>query len=354
MKTSILFFVLLTLTGWTFAEEPGEITNIEVSQGTEDEERVVDIQFDLIGSGDYYDVYLEASFDNGVSFTQVNPREVTGANDLTPDNNIGIVWDGRISYPEVDAAETIIRLTATRQVEDVDENYYRTVKIGDQLWMAENLRVTRYNDQYDIPAGLNNTDWENATDGAYAIYPHEGGHYDDGSIEGINSDAEMLEAYGALYNWYAVDDARGLCPDGWRVPADAEWTQLVNYVVGQGYPDEEDDTDGAGNALKSCWQENHDDGSDCDTSEHPRWDSHTTHQGFDQFGFSALPGGIRWGGSDYRPGKWSHIGSIGFWWSATEAGSDVLGRGMRYGTGDVHLRDEPEQRGFSVRCIRID
>jgi len=107
MKTSLLFFLLLTLVGWTHARETGSIENIEISQRTGEEERVVDIRFDLVSSmvllgsdvsdDPYYDVYLEVSFDNGDSFVLVNPREVTGANDLSPANNIGIVWDGRIS-----------------------------------------------------------------------------------------------------------------------------------------------------------------------------------------------------------------------------------------------------------------
>ncbi len=93
----------------------------------------------------------------------------------------------------------------TVTVTDIDGNEYKTVIIGDQEWMSENLRVTRYNNQDDIPTGLNNTDWGNTTEGAYAIYDHD--HW---NAEGINSSEEMVEAYGKLYNWYAVNDSRGL------------------------------------------------------------------------------------------------------------------------------------------------
>ncbi len=113
--------------------------------------------------------------------------------------------------------------------------------------MAENLRVTKYNIGVAILRGLSNTEWDNTTNGAYAIYPHEGGETED-NVEGLNSDAEVVAAYGKLYNWYAVADSRGLCPIGWSVPSDADWTQLVNYVASQGYPNEWNNPNGAANA----------------------------------------------------------------------------------------------------------
>ena len=219
-------------------------------------------------------------------------------------------------------------------VTDIDNNVYQTVIIGNQEWMAENLRVTRYNNEGDIPTGLNNAAWGSTTSGAYAIY---------------NNDEDMLEAYGKLYNWYAVDDERGLCPEGWSVPSDADWTALVNYVVSQGYPNEWDNINGAGNALKSCRQVDSFLGGECNTSEHPRWNSHGTHYGFDEFGFSALPGGGRWSN-----GSFSNVGGWGFWWSATEnSGTDAWYRYMNSGGGDAgryHLGYKTF--GFSIRCFR--
>ncbi len=232
-------------------------------------------------------------------------------------------------------------------VTDIDGNVYQTVIIGDQEWMAENLRVTRYNNEDDIPTGLSDTEWENATDGAYTLYPHDGGYTED-DVEGINSDEEMVEAHGKLYNWYAVDDPRGLCPEGWHVPSDADWTQLVDYVVDQGYPQECDNPNGAGNALKSCRQVNSPLGRDCDTSEHPRWNANETHYGFDEFGFSAVPGG----GLD-TGGLYYGIGGGGYWWSSTEASSSsAWARYMGRGYGDVLRGSNGKRDGFSVRCIR--
>jgi len=216
---------------------------------------------------------------------------------------------------------------------DIDGNVYQTVIIGEQEWMAENLRVTRYNNGDDIPTGLNEHEWGWTTSGAYAIY---------------YNDDNMLEAYGKLYNWYAVDDARGLCPEGYAVPSDANWTALVNYVVSEGFPNEFHNLNGAGNALKSCRQVGHPDGGDCDTSEHPRWNSHGTHSGFDEFGFSALPGGNR-----FTSGNFSDVGDFGDWWSSSEHSSaNAWYRSMGIVHGSVSRNHYLKILGLSIRCIR--
>jgi len=134
-------------------------------------------------------------------------------------------------------------------VTDIDGNVYQTVIIGNQEWITENLRVTKYNNGDDIPTGLNDSEWQNTTQGAYAIYPHDGGETED-DVEGINSDEEMIGAYGMLYNWYSVDDERGLCPAGWSIPSDEDWTQLINYAIDQGYPNDGDNPNSTWNTLR--------------------------------------------------------------------------------------------------------
>ncbi len=229
-------------------------------------------------------------------------------------------------------------------VTDIDGNVYQTVIIGDQEWMAENLRVTRYSNGDAIPTGLSNEEWEDTTDGAYAIYDH---HED--NTDGINSSQDMVEAYGKLYNWYAVDDARGLCPTGWRVPTDDDWTELVDYVVAQGYPNEFDNPNGAGNAIKSCRQVDHPDGGDCATMVHPRWDFHGTHSGFDEFGFSALPGGGRW-----VDGSFNNVGYYCYWWSSFEDDdTGVWFRLLDFDYGSVSRSYSSKGVGNSVRCVRV-
>ena len=226
-------------------------------------------------------------------------------------------------------------------VTDINGNAYVTIIIGEQEWMAENLRVTRYNNSDDIPTGLSNAEWENTASGAYAIYPH-------GSIDGLNSDAEVVAAYGKLYNWYAVDDSRGLCPEGWSVPSDADWTALVDCVVSQGFPNELNNPNGAANALKSCRQLYSPLGGDCTTSTHPHWNYYGTYHGFDEFGFSALPGGVR-----FPNGSFYYLGTFGSWWSSTEySSSRAWSRLMISGYGYVSRDGNSKRDGFSVRCLR--
>ena len=118
-------------------------------------------------------------------------------------------------------------------VTDIDGNVYETVQIGDQLWMAENLKVTHYQNGDEIPAGyagdgippptgfLLDEKWADLTTGAYAVSPIDIIYANVSTCEGNCS-----EVYGNLYNWYAVDDSRGLCPEGWHVPSDTEFTVL--------------------------------------------------------------------------------------------------------------------------------
>ncbi len=239
-------------------------------------------------------------------------------------------------------------------VTDIDGNEYITVIIGDQEWMAENLRVSKYNNGDAIPTDLSDDDWENTTNGAYAIYDHN--HED---ADGINSPEEMVEAYGKLYNWFAVDDSRGLCPEGWSVPSHDDWTELEQYIcnaLGNSDCDTQFPYDNTtlgwrgtneGSALKSCRQVGSPlDG--CDTSEHPRWDSNNTHHGFDEFGFSALPGGFRW-----SFGSFGNVGNNGEWWGATErSGTLAWNRRMGSSYGYVIRSNILKSYGFSVRCRR--
>ncbi|NDF60572.1 MAG: hypothetical protein EB100_05775, partial [Crocinitomicaceae bacterium] len=107
-------------------------------------------------------------------------------------------------------------------ISDNDGNTYKTVYIGTQQWMAENLKVTKYNDGTSIPNISNNTQWSNLTTGAWSYY---------------NNDVANNAKYGKLYNWYAVSPTtngnKNVCPTGWHVPTDAEWTVLTDYLGGE-------------------------------------------------------------------------------------------------------------------------
>ena len=100
-------------------------------------------------------------------------------------------------------------------VTDIDGNVYETVLIGEQLWMAENLKVTHYNDGSEIPTGLDNSTWNSTNEGAYAIY---------------DDDLANAEVYGNLYNGFIIDEDSGVCPEGWHVPSDGEWKELELFL----------------------------------------------------------------------------------------------------------------------------
>lgn len=220
--------------------------------------------------------------------------------------------------------------TLPETVEDADGNVYGVQQIGDQLWMAENLRVTTYRDGTPLPT-LTNPNWFATSEGAYAIYPN-------GGVDGIDSDEELVEAYGALYNWHAVHDERGLCPVNWHIPTDQDWTDLAEFIGGSDI----------GNKLKDCRQEDSPLGGNCNTNEHPRWSSHDTHHGTDEFGFSVLPAGRRDAGGTYV-----FLGTEAWLWSSSESSDeDAFSRRLINQSGDFIKNSDSDKRlGLSVRCI---
>ena len=207
---------------------------------------------------------------------------------------------------------------------DFDGHTYAVVEIGGQCWFAENLRTTVYANGDTIPAGLTDGEWTSTTAGATAVYG-EGSSSCSNYSPDIDAceEAQSLAAYGRLYNWYAVDDARGLCPAGWHVPTDGEWTELEDYITSEGFAGTE------GTALKSTtgWSNNG--------------------NGTDDFGFSALPGGLR----DYN-GNFGNAGLYGSWWSSSPSVGDVWYRYLSYYDPGVLRNDNVPRYGFSVRCLR--
>jgi uncharacterized protein (TIGR02145 family) len=102
---------------------------------------------------------------------------------------------------------------------DQDGNEYKTIVIGTQTWMAENLRTTKYRDGTAIPNVTDNTAWTNLTAGAYCNYNN-------------TTSADTIATYGRLYNWYAATDSRNIAPTGWHIPTEAEWRTLIYYLGG--------------------------------------------------------------------------------------------------------------------------
>ncbi len=203
-------------------------------------------------------------------------------------------------------------LPSTGTVTDIDGNAYKTIKIGDQIWMAENLKTSKYNDGTEIPNVIDDEEWETLTEGAYTYY---------------NKDANHNATYGKLYNWHAVNTGK-LCPQGWHIPTDAEWTQLINYLG----------EDEAGQKMKSTG--NSTDGTGL-------WDKDLGYEGTNESGFSGLPGGHRYGDGSYG------MGAYGGWWSSTEGGTDLAwGMLLFYDYNEVDSEEYNKNYGFSCRCAR--
>jgi uncharacterized protein (TIGR02145 family) len=191
-------------------------------------------------------------------------------------------------------------------IKDIDGNVYKTVKIGTQVWMAENLKTAHYRDGSPITEIELDTQWSNAKKGAWCYYQ--------------NDSANNL-IYGKLYNWYAVADTHHLCPTGWHVPGDDEWTVLADYLGGDGI---------AGGKMKATtlWAD--------------------TNNGADNFSrFTALPAGNR-----NNDGIFGSLGGIGYFWSSTELNSSLAWfRYLGYYNSSVSRFYYYKDYGLSVRCV---
>ena len=208
---------------------------------------------------------------------------------------------------------------------------YATVQIGNQCWYAENLRSENYANGDAIPAGLSDSDWESATSGAMAVY----GEYEGCSNYSPDIDAcdpsQSLDEYGRLYNWYAVDDARGLCPSGWHVPTDGEWMTMEMTL---GMTEVE--------AYSTGWRGTNQ-GAQMKTAK--GWAR--SGNGTNSRGFSGFPGGLR-----SYDGTFYLAGANGFWWSSSPYGSDAWSRNLDGGIDDVYRVATNPRWGKSVRCIK--
>jgi uncharacterized protein (TIGR02145 family) len=177
--------------------------------------------------------------------------------------------------------------------------------------MAENLKVNKYNDGTAIPNITDNTQWQNNTTGAWS-------YYDNNPVNNTK--------YGKLYNWYAVSKTsnsnKNVCPTGWHVPTDAEWTVLTVYLGSV-----------AGGKMKEAGT----------TS----WNSPNTDATNTSL-FTGLPGGIRIFYGDYY-----EVGNIGYWWSSTGSSTDnAWGRSLGNSSGDASRYEDFKKDGLSVRCLR--
>jgi len=198
--------------------------------------------------------------------------------------------------------------STTGTVTDIDGNTYKTVKIGNQWWMAENLKVTRYRNGDVMPNVTNSAEWKNLTSGAYCNY---------------DNNASNLATYGRLYNLFAVNDSRNIAPEGWHVPTDAEWQTLIDYLGGPTV---------AGCKMKEMGT--------------AHWKS-PNKGATNESGFSALPGGYR-----YYGGYYFGTGYYAYFWSSEGDSIGTWGWLLGYGSSAVDRYSDAKRGGFSVRCVR--
>jgi uncharacterized protein (TIGR02145 family) len=194
-------------------------------------------------------------------------------------------------------------------ISDSDGNIYSAITIGKQVWMSENLKTTKYNDGQAIPLVTGDNAWSILRTPAYCW---------------LSNDLKNKEIYGALYNWYTVNTKK-LCPKGWHIPTDYEWTTLM-VVIG--------DENTAGAKLKETGT--------------AHWKNSIIYS-TNEFGFTALPGGMR-----LYTGNFPDFGnSYAVWWSATGVSeTEAWNRGLFFSSNRIFKGKESKKSGFSVRCIR--
>ena len=207
--------------------------------------------------------------------------------------------------------------------EAANNQVLKSTTIGNQVWMAENLKTTHFNDGTPILLVEDNKEWENLTTPAYCWYD--------------NSRVGYQESYGALYNWFAVNTGK-LCPVGWHVPSDAEWKTLTDFLGDSVWFEKQV----AGIKLKEAGNQN--------------WTFNDTIYATNEYGFTALPGGTR---TIY--GAFWGINEEGCWWTSTEddynhekynSTTDAKNREMNLLTNGVTEIQQYKQTGMSVRCIK--
>jgi uncharacterized protein (TIGR02145 family) len=192
---------------------------------------------------------------------------------------------------------------------DIDGNIYKTITIGNQIWMAENLKVTHFRNGDPILNASINESIHKLKAGSFSNYNH---------------DKKIVPIFGRLYNWYAVDDIKGLAPEGWHIPTEAEWKILIDYLGGYR---------AAGGKMKEAGA--------------THW-KNPNKRATDESGFSAVPAGYR-----YYWRTFSVMGNLASFWTATEFNYPyAVGYILKYNSSHVISYTFSRSYGLSVRCIR--
>jgi uncharacterized protein (TIGR02145 family) len=217
----------------------------------------------------------------------------------------------RIPVSQIDSVTFEYSGAIGETVVDIDGNVYPVVTIGSQKWMAGNLKVTRYNDGTPIPMVTGATEWNQTEDPAYCWY---------------DNNEDNKHPYGAIYNWFAASQPN-ICPEGWHVPSDEEWTTLTTYLGGEAE---------AGGKLKEMGT--------------IHWTQPNT-GATNETGFTALPGGWRFN----NDGLFKELNDTGRWWTST--GHEIYGsaawyRQMKFNGRNVFRHNLLKGHGYCIRCMK--
>ncbi len=292
------------------------------------------LSYDYLSTGVEHNIKLDAYGDMWGAEYLLYTGDTTVTVIAGADNNytINLVWVGPNEVPLGTAAvEITIGPTGTQTVTgdfqspvivtDIDGNVYSTVIIGTQTWMAENLKVTRYRDGTEVTHVTDNAAWANLTTEAYCIYS--------------NNAENEVDTYGALYNWYALNDSRNIAPEGWHVPTDDEWKELEMAL---GMSQEQAD-------QGSSWRGT-DEGDKLKSTS--GW--YNGGNGNNSSGFTALPGGYRYDGTT---GDYGNITISGYFWTATESSSGYgWNHTLIYSESRISRGFAFKKSGHSVRCVK--
>jgi len=194
-----------------------------------------------------------------------------------------------------------------------EEGASKEVTIGKQVWMTQNLNVDKFRNGDPIPEAKTDEEWIKAGENGEPAWCYYKNNPDNG------------DRYGKLYNWYAVNDPRGLAPEGWKIPSNEEWSRLADFLGGKSV---------AGTKMKST----------------DFWADYEgkSGNGTNESGFSGLPGGYR-----VDDGTFSGVGELGYWWSSTENSTFIAWvRYLSFNNGIVYRYYSYKKFGFSVRCLR--
>ena len=259
-------------------------------------------------------LYSQDAFDAGVALS--DPSEVVNCDsvynpDYDHDGFIGIN-DILGILPQYDLEWPLWQCGDPLEYQGYD---YETVQIGEQCWFAENLRADNYRNGDSIQADLSDSEWEETTEGAVSVY---------------DGDMANLSTYGRLYNWYAVDDARGLCPSGWHVPTDGEW-MTIEMALGMSEAE----------ANNTGYR-----GTDQGTQMKTDYGWNNDNNGTNSSGFSGLPGG------ELTIDGFGSVGSFGLWWSSSPYDSEAWYRSLAYDDARINRSGEDCRYGLSIRCIK--